>query len=145
MAWPKDKRRGEEADSNSVYTYAPVIKGRTFTEAPRKGAPRIYQARAPCEYLPKDEATSELVKQIPIAGAGDPAEGPAKAPPWQPRPMTVQHYGVLTGRMDVGSQIKQTTAQIRLTSCYRYFNAAGWSGNVFALNGVVPIVTAINQ
>jgi hypothetical protein len=52
---------------------------------------------------------------------------------------------VLAGRMDVGSQIKQTTAHIRLTSCYCHLNAVGWSGNVFALNGVVPIVTTINQ
>src|SRR5271154_2988415 len=58
-----NKRRSEEADSNSAYTHAPVIKVWALLRLLAR-AHRICHARAHVNPLPKDEATSELIEQI---------------------------------------------------------------------------------
>jgi hypothetical protein len=68
----------KEADSNSVYNSCSGNQRQDFTAAPRKGHIVSIKQGPPCEYPSKDEATSELVKDIPIAGAGDPAESQPK-------------------------------------------------------------------
>ena len=68
----------KEADSNSSVHTCSGNQRQDFTEAPRKRPIVSIKQGPPCEYLSKDEATSELVKQILIAGAGDPTEAQPK-------------------------------------------------------------------
>jgi hypothetical protein len=123
-----------------VYTHAPVIKDRTSLAAPRKEHIVSIKQGPPCEYLSKDEATSELVKHIPIAGAGEP-------------PLSPSQSAALATQTNDGSALWRARGQDGLREPNKA-NHCPYSPNFLLLFSqcrwvvwecVVPIVTAINQ